>query len=63
MHGRGSMCGGGVDGSGACMAGGACVVGVCMAVEHACVAALMPAPPFSPGGCLVSHQILQIIPI
>ena len=27
------------------------------------VAALMPAPPFFPGGCLVGHQILQIIPI
>ena len=31
-----------------------------------CVAALMPAPPFFPGGCLVGHrtpQIIQIIPI
>ena len=27
------------------------------------VAALMPAPPFFPGGCLVSHRTLQIIPI
>ena len=27
------------------------------------VVALMPAPPFFPGGCLVGHRILQIIPI
>ena len=28
-----------------------------------CVAALMPAPPFFPGGCLVGHRIPQIIPV
>ena len=28
-----------------------------------CVVALMPAPPFFPGGCLVGHRTSQIIPI